>query len=422
MIAFCALGASFAGCNRLDVNSPSVRGIAYVHMDDVVKHDPLYPQLSQIDDAVAMVTLAGLSPRVPRGSAAQIAREDAQLRAEINDARNRVQDIVNAKRAAYEAREKAAITAALQAAGVRNANDVAASMGQVSQQQMVAAQRQAGHDFQTYQRSVVQQSNTAAGAMVRQLRDGAMQKLQAKSLQEQQTETNLSLKLSQEDAAKRLSIQTKLSMLALDPTTRAQLQSQLSAMTRRENDVVNAQRALDRRQFNAYRAQVTSRTNAAVQAQLSHINTETRTKLESRQNAVGAQLRSSLQPSQAITHVSPATQAQIRAITQQFDSQYQNDVQGVIAEYLATGDALEAQFATLHGADAAAAAAEQQEVDVLQQRRQALYEQIVARIDREARRLAAEKGLHVVFSDVTAAPGGYDLTNDLISDIESEHE
>lgn len=421
MIALCALGASFAGCGRVDVNSPRIRGLAYVRLSDVVEHDPLYPQLSRIDDAIAMVTLAGAAPRVPR-SAADIARQDAQLRAQVAAAKNRTRQIIAAKQREYAARERAAIATALAAAGVHGASNVAASLGTVSTQQARQAQVQAGRDFGDYQRSVAAQSNTAASAIVRQLQDEADQRLQAKALQEQQTETNLSLRLSQQDAARRLSIQTRLSMLALDAATRRQLQSQLSEMTSQENAIVGAQRAADRREFNAYRTQVMVQTNDTIRAQLAQITDQTRAKLVSKQSALGAQLRGAMQAPQAATHLTPATQAQLRRIDAQFQQQYRADAQDIIADYVATSDALEAQDAMLHGADAAAAGATQQEIGILQQRRQNLYDQIVARIEREARRLAQARGFRVVFSEVTAASGGYDMTNDLIHDIESEHE
>lgn len=421
MIACTAAGAALAACARFDVNSPQVRGIAYVRMDDVVSHDPLYGQLSHLDDAIAMVQLTGAAPAVPR-SAAEIAREDARLRIEIAQAKARTQQIVNAKQREYRARAQAAIASALAAAGVHDPGAAGAMMGQVSVSQARAAQAQAGRDFTSYQHSVMQQSTDAARAIVRQLQTEANQKLQAKALQEQQRETNLSLQLSQHDATQRLAIQTKLSMLALDETTRHQLQQQLDAMTSRDNAEIAAQRAADQREFAAYRTQVMAQTNDAIRAQVARINDTTRSQLMNRQQTLGAQLRNTLGVPQSTVHLTPATQAQIRAITSRLQQEYQTDVSGVIAQYVATSDALETQYALLHGADAEAAGAAQQEIGLLQQQRSQLYGQIVAHIEQDADRIAAAKGLRVVFSDVTAAPGGYDMTNDLIHDIESEHE
>ncbi len=420
MLAFCALGASLSGCGSFGASSPSARALAYVRLDDVIKHDPLFPQLSKMDDAIAMVSLVGVSSRVPR-NAADVAQQSAQLRVQIAAARSRTQRIIDSKRREYAMRERAAVSAALAAAGVKS-TDIAAALGNVSAAQVRAAQQQAGKDFSAYQQSVVAQSNSAARSIVRQLQAQATQKLQAKELQEEQRETNLSLKLSQQDAAQRLAIQTRLSMLALDAETRKRLQGQLDAMTSREQAALAAQRASDQKEYSAYRTQVALETNAAIRVQLAKINGDTRAKLVSRQNTVGAQLRSSLRGPQTLANVSPATRAQIAKIAQQIQQQYQSDVQSVIADYMVTSDALEAQYATLHGADAEAAAATQQETAILQQRRQALYQQIVQHVEDDARRLAQTKGFRVVFADVTAAPGGYDMTNDLITDIESEHE
>ena len=43
-------------------------------------------------------------------------------------------------------------------------------------------------------------------------------------------------------------------------------------------------------------------------------------------------------------------------------------------------------------------------------------------IQREAQRIGSQLGFKVVFSNVMAANGGYDMTNDLIHDVESLHE
>ena len=51
-----------------------------------------------------------------------------------------------------------------------------------------------------------------------------------------------------------------------------------------------------------------------------------------------------------------------------------------------------------------------------------LYQQIVAQIERDATRIATDRGLSIVFVNIWAAAGGYDMTNQVISDIESQHE
>lgn len=70
------------------------------------------------------------------------------------------------------------------------------------------------------------------------------------------------------------------------------------------------------------------------------------------------------------------------------------------------------------GATGAAA----KELGALQARRSALYGQIVAQVQRDAARLAKDEGFSIVFDNVRAAAGGYDLTNQVIKDVESQHE
>ena len=76
-----------SGCGP-NVHSSSIRGTGYVRLDEVVKHHPLYPQLSQIDDAIASINLSAAAPRVPL-SASQIAKQTAILNGELRAAQGR---------------------------------------------------------------------------------------------------------------------------------------------------------------------------------------------------------------------------------------------------------------------------------------------------------------------------------------------
>ena len=46
----------------------------------------------------------------------------------------------------------------------------------------------------------------------------------------------------------------------------------------------------------------------------------------------------------------------------------------------------------------------------------------LAQVERDATRIAKDRGLSIVFVNIWAAAGGYDMTNQVISDIESQHE
>src|SRR5579863_4193510 len=106
-----------AGCAP-NVHSNSVRGTGYVRLDDVVKHHPLYPQLSQLDDAIAVISLRYTGPQVPLG-ARQMAAQTAELNRELRAAQTRANKILAQKQRDYENRETQAEQAALAAAGIR---------------------------------------------------------------------------------------------------------------------------------------------------------------------------------------------------------------------------------------------------------------------------------------------------------------
>ncbi|MGA9946200.1 MAG: OmpH family outer membrane protein, partial [Candidatus Cybelea sp.] len=93
-----------------------------------------------------------------------------------------------------------------------------------------------------------------------------------------------------------------------------------------------------------------------------------------------------------------------------------------VQEYNATKSDLDRQFAALHGADVGATGATAKELSALQKRRNDLYAQIVAQVERDAKRIAKEQGFSIVFVNIWSAAGGYDLTNELIKDVESQHE
>ena len=416
-----ALATALGGCGRVDVNSPQIRGMAYVNMDDVVKHHPLYPQLAQIDDAIAAINLEAAGPSVPR-SASEIADDTKRLNAQLKDAQDRANKTIAQKQREYMQREQQADAAAMQAAGQTGPGAQAgAQMSATSQQQAQQAAQQANRDFMAYQQSVIAQDNAAINAVAQQLQKQADQKFRARAEQYQQNETDLSLRLSQQDASQRLAVKTKLNNLAMDDATRKSLRDQLAALDKKEADQMNALRSKDAADLNAYRAELRAQTDAAVRKQAGDINAQTRSKIGARRDAVGAQIRS-LGPAPVSANLPPDLQRKLQQIHQDFGKQFQADAQKTIDEYPAAKADLDRQYAALHGADVGATGAAARELSSLQKRKDELSKQIQDQIQREATRIAKDKGFNVVFGRVTAAAGGYDLTNDLIHDVESLHE
>lgn len=415
-----ALVAAGGGCAP-NIHSDAIRGTAFVRIGEVVNHHPLYGQLSQLDDAIAAINLRSTMPQVPL-AAAQVTSRTAELNRELQAAQARANAVLAQKQRDYAARETQAVNAALAAAGVRGTGTQAAQqMSGVSQQQAANAARAANSDLMAYQQNVIAQNNAASSSIERQLQTQASEKYRAKAEQLQQNETDLSLRLTQQDAAQRLAIKTRLSNLALDPTARKEAQEQLAAIDAREAAAVNTQRNSDAATLRAYRGELDRETGDAIRSQVGAITAQTRQKLEERRNEVGEQLRS-LGPPSIPTNIPPDVQARIAGIHRQFLSQFQADAGKTIQNYQATKSDLDRQFAALHGADVGATGAAATELNALQKRRNQLYGQIVAQVERDATRIAKERGFSIVFVDIWSAGGGYDLTNDLIKDVESQHE
>ncbi|MGA2758868.1 MAG: hypothetical protein ABSF08_00935 [Candidatus Cybelea sp.] len=419
-IGLCLATALLSACG-VNVHSAAVRGAGYVRIDEAVKRDPLYPQVSQLDDAIAAITLKSSAPAVPLG-ARQIAAHTQELNRELRAAQDRANKILAEKQRSYAAREQQAVAAALTAAGIPGAGALAAAQmsgaSAASEQQATTA---ANADLQAYQQSVVAQDNAATNSIANQLQTQAAQKFRAKAEQLQQNETDLTLRLTQQDAGARLAIKMRLSNLAMDPAARQKAQSDLASINAKESAQVGAQRSADAATLKAYRAQLDRETGDAIRSQVGAISAQTKAKLEEHRDAVGSQLQR-LAPVAPSTHLSPKVQAQIAQIQRQYAGEFAADTSKTIAEYNATKSDLDKQFAALHGADVGATGAAAKELDSLQKRRDELYQQILAQVQRDATRIAKDRGLSIVFVNIWAAAGGYDMTNQVISDIESQHE
>ncbi|MDQ2992174.1 MAG: OmpH family outer membrane protein [Candidatus Eremiobacteraeota bacterium] len=416
-----ASAGALSACARVDVSAPQIRGIGYIRLDEIVKRHPLYSQLAGIDDAIAAINIGALGPHVPL-SAAQIASQTKALNGQLKDAQTRANKILAQKQGDFARKEQAAVAAALSAAGQGNAGtNVGAEMSRTSAQQAQAAAGAANQEFMAYQQSVIAQDNAAIASVERELQAQAGAKFQARAEAAQQRESTLSLKLSQADASQRLAAKTRLSNLAMDDATRKDLRAQIAALDKKEADALAILRNQDQADLAAYRKTLQDETAAGVRTQAAKIQGQTRAKLESRRNEVTSQLRS-LAPAQVPANLSPALQTKLQQIHQQFQTQFQADAQQTVDQYNQTKADLDRQFAALHGAEVGATGAAAKQLADLQKQRSDLYGRIVAQIQSEASRIAKDRGLKVVFDNVEAAAGGYDLTNEVSKDVESLHE
>ena len=423
-LVFAVLAVS--GCAQPRPDDPSVRGIGYVRVDEVLKKHPLYPQLSQLQDAIDALGLKSLGPGAVPRTQAQIAQQTQELNRELTQAQQRANAIQRQKQQDYQQREQAAIRAALAAAGAgTNGNQPVTQMQNVSAQQARQVTSQANADFQAYQRSVIAQDNAAVRRLQQQLNARADQAFRQRATQLQEQESQLSLELSQQDAAKRLDLRMKLGNLAMPDAQRKLYRDQLAAIDRREAAAVDARRKSDQKTLQAYQKQLRDQMQAQLSAQAQKIHQDTQAKLSQRRNEVSQQVSSQLQglqPAAVPSNLPAATRDRLAQIDKQFKTQFQADAQKTIAQYQQTKASLDAQYAALHGANGAATGAAGKQLSDLQHERDDLYNKMVEQIKREAGQVAAKRGLQVVFMNIEAAGGGIDLTNDVEKDIESLHQ
>ncbi|HTZ53879.1 MAG TPA: OmpH family outer membrane protein [Candidatus Acidoferrum sp.] len=404
------------------MHSDKVRGVAYVRVDEVIKHHPLYPQLAQLNDAIDAINFEASMPHAPL-TPAQIAQQSKDLNAQLQAAQNKANAILASKQQLYAQQEHDADVAAVKAAGVDpNAAGIGQVMNATSAQQAQQAAAAAQQGYIDYQKGVIAQDQAAINAIARQLQAAANDKLRARSEQYQQAESNLALRLAQEDSGQRMALQTQLNTLALTTDQRKSLATQLHALDVKEANAENALRAADAQALATYQKQIGEQTMTQIRQQQAAIQSQTGAKLTQRRDQVGAQLRGLGAPPVATVKLPPDLRKRLGQIHQQYAAKFQADAQQAIEEYQATKSDLDAQFAALHGQGVSATGAAAIKLRDLQKRQAQLQSQIQDQIQREAVRLAKEMGFSLVLDNVQVANGGYDLTNDLIHDLESQHE
>jgi len=354
---------------------------------------------------------------------AQIAQQTKDLNAQLQAAQKKTQAIINSKQQQYAQQEHDADVAAAKAAGVDpKAAGIGEMMTATSQQQAQQAAVAAQQGFVAYQRGVIAQNQAAMQSIAQQISKAADDKYRARAEQYQQAESDLALKLAQQDSAQRMALQTQLNTLALSADQRKSVTDQLTALNKKESDQTNALRAADAAALDAYRKQLATQTNAQIRQQATALQSQTGAQLAARRNEVGAQLRGLGAAPVPTVSIPPDLRKRLGEIHQEYAAKFQADAQQSIEEFQATKSDLDAQFAALHGQGVSATGAAAVKLIALQKRQAQLQTQIQDQIQREAVRLAKEMGFSLVLDNVQAANGGYDLTNDLVHDIESQHE
>ena len=438
-LAAAAALAGVAGCAHPPAQTGSTGTnagvIGYVHMDELVQKHPLYDQLARYDRSIQAFDLSTTTPQVASRDPQVLAREK-ELEKELNDAANRTKALLDQKQREYQDQEAAAIAAAMRGAGAGgpSAAQIAGNLNATAQQQEAGVATQAQHDLDVYRKTLAKQQNAQIAAAQKALAERADRTYRARADELQSKESALSLRLASDDAAQRLALRTRLSSLALDDTARDDVQKQLAALDRKEADAVAAQRNRDQQSLAALQSQLHDEVQHELNAQVAAIQKRSLGSLAQRQQTLSKQVATVGGPvvqtataggkiqQQINPNLPPALRARIEQLHSDYQKRFQDDAKTTIADFQKTRADLSRRYQELHGVNLAADQDAQAQIASLHKKRDDLYDQIVAQIDREVRLIAQQRGISIVVNNVAAPAGGVDLTPDALKDIESLHE
>ncbi|MBV8354764.1 MAG: hypothetical protein JO101_05560 [Candidatus Eremiobacteraeota bacterium] len=409
-LAAVALAGLCAGCAKppaASTSAPPARGgkVGYVRMDELIKDHPLYPQLAQTERSIDALNLRSLGPGAAE-TGADLAKQDAELQRELNDASARAKKLLDQKQDEYRKQENAAIAAALSAGG-HPAPQLAQSMN---------------GDMLSLEKTLQAQDRAQVNAFARSATQRADRQYRAKANELQQKESQFSLELASKDAPARLELRTRLANLAMDDATREQVRKQLSDLDRKEADQVAAMRNRDQATLVQLRDQLRGSTQREIGTTVAKIHADTQAKLSARAAAQQKSLTAQAGPLAAGGSVPPDLKAKIEALHKEYQQRFDQDAKATIEQFNKTRDELKRRYDALHGVEGEADAATRKELAALQAQHDKLYAEIVDQVDREVRTVAQNRGVSVVLSTIAAGGQGIDLTSDAKKEIESLHE
>lgn len=402
-------------------------------MTDLVKHHPLYSQLTGYDESIAALNLQSVVPEVAKPSAA-IAKAEAALQSELNAAAERTRKLLAQKSQAYQAREQQAIALALRApAGhAPSATQIAQEINRNAQRQSASVAAQANRDFDSYRKTLVAQDTGELRAAQKTLADRAQRQFRAKQDELQAKESAFSLAQANRDAPERLSLRTRLSSLALDDAQREEVRAQLAALDRRAADPLAAMKNRDAQTLAAFGDQLRAGVARDMQTKANEIHGRSIAKLNLREADIrkqftgGSPAATLLAGGNAATgkaaNLSPQLRTTIKQLHDNYQKQFSADAKSTIDDFKRTREDLTRRYEQLRGIDATAQSGAAAQIAALAKKRADLYGQMVAQIGREVRLLAQTRGISVVVTDPVANAGGVDLTSDAMKDLESLHE
>ena len=428
---------TFAACAHQDSNAapdqtPAAADdgrVGYVRMDDLVKVHPLYAQLAHLDEDMQALQLKAVGSSVAQNGA-DIAKAEKELQHELDVAADQTKKALADKQQDYMKREQAAINAAVGAAAGAGpgGGGIAGSILANARKQQQQAAELAQKNYDAYRNQVAAQSDAAARSLQQSLAAEASRTYRAKAEALSKAEADYALQQETDDASERLSLRTKLSNLALDDDTRADVRKQLAALDQKAADELAAMKNRDSATLADLQKQLHDQVQTQLDAQVGDLRKRTLAKLNERmletRRGLVAQLGAPAAGGGAAipNGIGPDMKAKLQALHDQYQAQFNADAAQTIAQFQKTRADLTDRFRRIAGVDAGAQAGANKQLGALQKQRGELYDEMVAQIGREVKAVAQKRGVNVVISDVVAPAGGVDLTADAEKDIESLHE
>ncbi|GAC1430019.1 MAG: hypothetical protein NVSMB5_24380 [Candidatus Velthaea sp.] len=430
--AFCVLAACAKPATTAPAPLRSGGSVGYVRMGELVKHHPLYGQLSRYDESIAALNLSATVPQLAKPDAA-IVKEEAALQKQLEAAADKTKKLLDEKSKQYQQRESQAIAAALRS-NVQgpSAADVSQRIASSAQGQSAGVAAQAGRDLQRYRKTLEAADRAEIGAAQKTLTDRAQRTYRAKQDELAAKESAQSLDLASKDAPERLSLRTRLSSLALDDAEREDLKNKLAEIDRREADAIVPVKNRDQQTLVALQTQLRGQIERDMQAQAGTIHARTIAKLNNREadvrkafsggSLIQTTVQNGKQTQQVNPNLPPALRARIEQLHNDYQKQFTDDAKATIADFNKTREDLTRRYKELRVIDAGAQSGAQIQIASLNKKRDDLYGQMISQIGREVRLIAQQRGIAVVVTDPIANSGGVDLTADAMKDIESLHE
>jgi len=406
--------------------------VGYVRMDDLVKRHPLYGELARLDDDMLALQLKAVGQSVA-ASPEELQRATVALQKELDAASDRTRAELKRKQDEYTQRERAAIQAAVAAAGVASGPGgagIEARMATTASAQAKDVADTAQRNFTSYRKALLDQDQQAFSGLQKSISDRAQRTYRAKVEFFQRQEGDYALSLASADASDRLSLRTKLSNLVLSDADREDTKKQLDALNQKETDALAAMKNRDQAALAVLQSRLREESSAELQRRAIDLRKNTTAKINQREAETRKDVISQLGrlPAQAPSGAAvpaglpPDLRDKLVALHQKYQADFTKDANQTIADFQKTKQDLTRRFQALQGVDQSAQSGARKELDALQKQRSDLYDSMVAQIDREVKIIAAKRGIDVVFGEIVAPADGVDLTADAEKDIESLHE